>query len=65
VSRAKKPAAGITESDAREAVGYIDGAIGDILDSWAMRDPKPNGNLLMSALSCLRTARDMLDKEVS
>jgi hypothetical protein len=43
-----------------EAVEHIDGAIVDIMDAWSMRDAKPDGECLMSALSSLRAARDHL-----
>lgn len=43
-----------------DAVEYIDCAIVDIMDAWSMRDKKPDGECLMSALSSLRCARDEL-----
>lgn len=43
-----------------DALGCIDAAIVDILDSWSLRQRQPNGDCLMSALAELRTARDHL-----
>lgn len=43
-----------------EAVEYLDAAIVDILDSWSLREGRPSGDCLMSALTSIRAARDHL-----
>jgi hypothetical protein len=59
-ARSPKTSTIVDEPDVAQAIECIDGAIVDIVDAWSMRDEKPDGNCLMSALAGLRTARDHL-----